>query len=126
MCGIIGVLNNVTIQPTEILESFEKGAQRGPENTQVVFPCSTISIGFHRLAINGLDDISNQPFEMDGVYLVCNGEIYNHRELADTLNIQLRSHSDCEIILHLYLRFGIEKTLHLINGSEFAFIFISS
>ena len=122
MCGITAVLNNGQAQPEEIHNCFEKSAHRGPENSQLVFPNPTTAIGFHRLAINGLDDASNQPFEMNGVYLVCNGEIYNHKELAGLLNITQESSSDCEIILHLYLLFGIEETLHLINASEFAFI----
>ena len=122
MCGILGILNNENIEPEAILSSFEKGAHRGPENTQMVFPNSSMAIGFHRLIINGLEDAANQPFELHGIYLVCNGEIYNHKELVDMLKHKTESNSDCEIILHLYLKYGIEQTLHLINGSEFAFI----
>jgi asparagine synthase (glutamine-hydrolysing) len=122
MCGILGILNNRNIDPEDILNSFEKGAHRGPENTQLVFPSPGTAMGFHRLAINGMEQAANQPFELHGIYLVCNGEIYNHKELVDMLGHKTESNSDCEIILHLYLKFGIEETLHLINGSEFAFI----
>ena len=122
MCGILGILNNENIDPEDILNSFEKGAHRGPENTQLVFPSPSTAMGFHRLAINGMEEAANQPFELHGIYLVCNGEIYNHKELVDMLSHKTESNSDCEIILHLYLEFGIEETLHLINSSEFAFI----
>ena len=45
-------------------------------------PSIHCSLGFHRLAINGVDDeLSNQPFFIDGIYLICNGEIYNHKEI---------------------------------------------
>ena len=45
-------------------------------------PSIHCSLGFHRLAINGVgDEQSNQPFFIDGIYLVCNGEIYNHKQI---------------------------------------------
>ena len=36
-----------------------------------------ILLGFHRLAINGLDALSNQPITCDDITLICNGEIYS-------------------------------------------------
>ena len=120
MCGIVAVLNP-TLPETQILECFEKGKHRGPDSTSTVH-LGHVWLGFHRLAINGLDDVSNQPFHSDGVYLICNGEIYNHRELFNSMNKIPFSHSDCEIILHLYMEFGIEYTVHAIQASEFAFV----
>lgn len=40
-----------------------------------------------------------------GYYLVCNGEIYNHRALETEYGFQPHSTSDCEVILHLYDHF---------------------
>ena len=68
------------------------------------------------IAINGLNDKSNQPFEIDNVVMVCNGEIYNFKQLALENSIKLTTDSDCEIILHLYLMYGIEYTLTLLDG----------
>ena len=75
---------------------------------------------FHRLAINGLDEASNQPFVYDKLILQCNGEIYNYKQLASIYNIQLNTHSDCEIILHLYKKYGIQ----CINWLDGVFTFV--
>ncbi len=120
MCGIFAAVNP-TISETTLLTSFLKGQHRGPDNTTTMY-VGDVWLGFHRLAINGLDDISNQPFQMDGIYLVCNGEIYNYKELFASLNMTPTTHSDCEIIIHLYKKFGMEYTLHAIDASEFAFV----
>ena len=81
----------------------------------------SLILGFHRLAINGLSSLSNQPFEMDSCVLVCNGEIYNYKRLARENNITLLTESDCEIIIHMYRLYGIEYTLNMLDG-VFAFI----
>ena len=57
---------------------------------------------FHRLAINGLTESSNQPFVDEDTICMCNGEIYNYKELAEKYQIPLQTESDCEIIPHLY------------------------
>ena len=62
MCGIFFISNN-TINET-ISESFEKGSGRGPEFSTIEQIENNI-FGFHRLAINGLDEISNQPFYIE-------------------------------------------------------------
>ncbi|GJM17782.1 MAG: hypothetical protein DHS20C13_31090 [Thermodesulfobacteriota bacterium] len=52
--------------------------------------------------------------------LGCNGEIYNYKELIKSENLAVKTHSDCEVILHLFIKYGLEKTIKMING-EFAF-----
>jgi asparagine synthetase B (glutamine-hydrolysing) len=54
-----------------------------------------------------------------------NGEIYNSKELYKYLNISPSTDANCEIIIHLYKRFGIEHTLQLLDG-DFAFILMES
>ena len=93
-----------------------------PKHKKVNILCE---LGFHRLAINGLDNYSNQPIRIGDITLICNGEIYNYRELYDSLSIKPNTHSDCEIIIHLYLQFGIEYTLQKLDG-VFAFILCDS
>jgi asparagine synthase (glutamine-hydrolysing) len=121
MCGIVAALFPSLPEKT-LTEYFLKGQQRGPDNTTSVYASDDVWLGFHRLAINGLDDASNQPFYMDGIYLICNGEIYNYKELYATLGITPQTNSDCEVILHLYKQFGIEHAVHAIDASEFAFV----
>jgi asparagine synthase (glutamine-hydrolysing) len=74
--------------------------------------------GFHRLAINGLGADGNQPFVLGQCRLICNGEIYNFKQLINDYGLQsvCTSDSDCEVILHLYERIGIEATLNALDG----------
>jgi asparagine synthase (glutamine-hydrolysing) len=134
MCGIFAyITNNPDIsKPTNVCnESFikkqcMKAKSRGPESTQIKvlnYQDNFIMLGFHRLAINGLSDESNQPIEIDGVYLICNGEIYNYRSLMK--QFKAKTESDCEVIIHVYLKYGIEYLFEVLDG-VFAFILYDS
>ena len=118
MCGIFTIVNsddNINNDCDTIETAFYNGQPRGPEFS-TLNNYDNVCIGFHRLAINGLNDKSNQPFEIDNTVMVCNGEIYNFKQLALENSIKLTTDSDCEIILHLYLMYGIEYTLTLLDG----------
>jgi len=127
MCGIFSLLNycdfnfsqNGTIDCIE--EQFKKGKNRGPEFSKLSFDYLKMALGFHRLAINGLNDKSNQPLVINDIVLICNGEIYNYKELYKMMKITPETDSDCEAIIHLYLRYGIEQTLNMLDG-VFAFV----
>lgn len=119
MCGIFALLNTddyyYNSNKQMILEQFEKGKRRGPEFSKMEYLLKTI-LGFHRLAINGLNDKSNQPITYNGITLICNGEIYNYKKLYKTMDINPTTDSDCEVIVHLYLKYGIEQTLVMLDG----------
>lgn len=120
MCGILLLLNN-TQSEEKIISNFWKGKGRGPEKSDIKFlHDDKVILGFHRLAINGLNNSANQPMTIGKYTLICNGEIYNYRELHTFFNIENTTNSDCEIILHLYEKYGIEQTLRLLDG-VFAF-----
>ena len=121
MCGIFALLNNGCFDRQYIKECFEKGKSRGPEYSEFLELNDNANIGFHRLAINGLNDKSNQPMSIDNITLICNGEIYNFKELFEIIGQTPYTNSDCEIIIHLYKKFGIEYTLSLLDG-YFSFI----
>lgn len=123
MCGIFSVLNGSIFSSEDILDNFSKGVNRGPENSQYKNIGNNCFLGFHRLSINGLNSESNQPIYIDNVYLICNGEIYNYKEIYNKLNIKPKTNSDCEVIIHLYLKYGIENTLHMLDG-VFGFLLI--
>ena len=118
MCGIFAILNNNTNKlPLEVIDNeFEKGRHRGPEFSKLDTSYMKMILGFHRLAINGLNNQSNQPLVIDNVVLICNGEIYNYKELYTMMNIESRTQSDCEVIIHLYIKYGIEQTLTMLDG----------
>jgi asparagine synthase (glutamine-hydrolysing) len=124
MCGIFALLNNTSTFPIDFIEdNFDKGRNRGPEHSITCSVDPKIILGFHRLAINGLNDASNQPMHIDGVWLICNGEIYNYRELYKDIGVKPVTNSDCEIIIHLYKLFGMQQLLQMIDG-VFAFVLI--
>jgi asparagine synthase (glutamine-hydrolysing) len=123
MCGIFAILNNddQLLEQDFIMKQFNKGKGRGPENSTYKIAMVKVNYGFHRLAINGLNANSNQPITIGNVVLICNGEIYNYKELYEEMKIIPTTDSDCEVIIHLYKRYGIEQTLQLLDG-VFSFI----
>jgi asparagine synthase (glutamine-hydrolysing) len=126
MCGIFAYLGKkLTI--TDLAYGFEKIKRRGPDNSLIKYINDNIIFGFHRLSINDLSNNGNQPLEMNGVSLICNGEIYNHVALKEEFGFTTNSGSDCEIILHLYRHFNgdISKFIHLLDG-VFAFVLYDS
>lgn len=121
MCGIFGLLNNNDIPIDIINNEFLKGKQRGPEFSKLENKYMKMVLGFHRLAINGLNNESNQPLVINDVILICNGEIYNYKLLYEYMNVKPSTDSDCEVIIHLYIKYGIEQTLTMLDG-VFSFI----
>jgi asparagine synthase (glutamine-hydrolysing) len=107
------------------LESFYKIKHRGPDDSKYI-ECRDMNIvsflGFHRLSIVGLEN-GMQPFENNNNYLLCNGEIYNYKELIEKYDLfsSLKTKSDCEVILLLYSKIGILQTIKELRG-DFAFI----
>ena len=125
MCGIFALLNtnskNDNTQLSIIKQQFDKGKKRGPEYSRLENVYLKMVLGFHRLAINGLDSISNQPIVYKDVVLICNGEIYNFKQLYNYMKVTPVTNSDCEVIIHLYLKYGIEQTLTMLDG-VFSFV----
>jgi asparagine synthase (glutamine-hydrolysing) len=120
MCGIFCILNGEKHNEEFYKEQFIKGANRGPEYSKFV-SFHNVFLGFHRLAINGIDENSNQPFNINNVVLICNGEIYNYKYLYKLMGVTPTTNSDCEVIIHLYLKYGMEQTLQMLDG-VFAFV----
>jgi asparagine synthase (glutamine-hydrolysing) len=117
MCGIFALLNENNEQfSSNVVNEFEKGKRRGPENSTLNTNYLQMILGFHRLAINGLNEASNQPLVFENIVLICNGEIYNYKQLYKQMNTTHISNSDCEVIIHLYIKYGIEQTLVMLDG----------
>jgi asparagine synthase (glutamine-hydrolysing) len=125
MCGIFAAISsNSSIE--DLTPCVQAIQHRGPDDTQIIQANDTTILGFHRLAINDLSSAGNQPMshpQHPHIKLVCNGEIYNYRQLASTHGVTLASGSDCEIILHLYHLLGMEETCKLLDG-YFAFVLV--
>lgn len=121
MCGIFALLNSSNISNDMINNEFLKGRGRGPEFSKLDTSYMKMILGFHRLAINGLNEASNQPLVYNDVVLICNGEIYNYKQLYKYMDVEPTTGSDCEVIIHLYLKYGIEQTLNMLDG-VYAFV----
>jgi len=130
MCGIYALINSVGYtnqnKLSTIRNNFMQGQNRGPENSVFEHITPNIIFGFHRLAINGYQNSSSeQPLNIAGCALICNGEIYNWKELHEILGLEEKTGSDCEIIIHLYKKFGMEYTLNILDG-VFSFVLYDS
>ena len=129
MCGIVCALEikqKVELLRPKVLEMSKKVRHRGPDWSGI--HCGkNVLLAHERLAI--VDPQSgNQPiYSFDKkLILAANGEIYNHRNLKDDLNIQyeFQTSSDCEIILALYKEKGVDF-LDDLNGI-FGFVLYDS
>ena len=122
MCGIWAILG---YQNPEYAAYVSRLSNRGPEfTTYVDLSGVRASLGFTRLAINGLTPAGNQPFVNNNTYLVCNGEIYNYKELAKRWNISLaEGTSDCAVIPHLARHLGMTELCRTLDG-VFAFVYV--
>ena len=107
MCSIMGYCGSGAAF-SSFSEGFDKTVSRGPDDTKIIDTGNGL-LGFHRLAIMGLTPSGMQPFELDGSYVVCNGEIYGFEEQREALKKKgytFKSDSDCEILLPMYREYG--------------------
>lgn len=129
MCGIAGCIELLGPPPSqEVLDAQCRVlAHRGPDGHGTLIDRgnrAAVGLSHTRLKIIDLSDAARQPManEDETLYLVANGEIYNYRELRQELETKghrFRSHTDVEVILHLYEEEGPEGVSRL-NGM-FAF-----
>lgn len=124
MCAIMG-FTKTAMTEAEIRTYFDRTQSRGPDMTRVEKAGGGM-LCFHRLAIMGLHEEGMQPFHLDGDMCVCNGELYLFRPLKAELAKEYAfvSDSDCEIILPLYHRYGLDMFAML--DAEFAMILYDS
>lgn len=118
MCGIAGLVGNIS-DTNCIHRMLRIMNHRGPD-AQGFFISTSVQFGHCRLAINDLSEEANQPFRSDDgqVTLIVNGEIYNFSDLRIKLENQgcvFKSNSDSEVVLHGYIRFGIDF-IKMLNG----------
>jgi len=103
-------------------KGFDRTKSRGPDDSRIIDTGNGI-LGFHRLSIMGLTPSGMQPFERDGSYVVCNGELYGfekQREQLAAKGYTFESDSDCEILLPMYEQYGTKMFSML--DAEFACI----
>ena len=123
MCGIFCYLGK-SLSTIKLQDNFSRIENRGPDYS-ILQTINNVTLGFHRLSINDLSESGHQPFVYNENYLICNGEIYNHKNLKEKYNIETKSNSDCEVIIHMYEKFGFEETCKQLDG-VFALIIYNS
>jgi asparagine synthase (glutamine-hydrolysing) len=126
MCGITGELKfekGARVDPVIIRRMCAAMVHRGPDDDGV-YAQGCVGLGVRRLSIvdlrTGHQPISN---EGDTVWIVFNGEIYNHaalREQLIALGHSFRTNSDTEAVVHLYEEYGHDCVQHLQGMFAFA------
>jgi asparagine synthase (glutamine-hydrolysing) len=135
MCGIFGYIGTQSVplkQATDIIthrgpdaEGFLGYSVGNKEVARHINGCMDITgrkvlLGFRRLSIIDLSEVSNQPLSIPekGLHITFNGEIYNYLELRKELiglGHAFRTHSDTEVLLLSYAQWGAE-CVHRFNG----------
>ena len=125
MCGITGIMQfgSARVEPEALRQMCAAMVHRGPDD-EGIYTAGPVGIGMRRLSIvdlaTGHQPLSNE----DGtIWIVFNGEIYNHAELREKLQSrghQYRTHSDTETIVHLYEEYGTDCVQHLRGMFAFA------
>ena len=118
MCGICGIweygATRGNVQRDLLTSMSDVMTHRGPDDSgDLVFDEARGGFGFRRLSIIDLSAAGHQPMRgcTDRVWLVFNGEIYNHAQLREGLEQRghvYASHTDSETILHLYEERGLD------------------
>lgn len=131
MCGISGIYSFVD-NAEQFRPCVEKSIltlkNRGPE-IQSTETKGRVVLAHARLAILDTSSAGNQPFaDQSGRYIIVfNGEFYNYQDFYDELShdgIKFQSHSDTEVLLYLYIKYG-KSCVNFINGF-FAFAIYDS
>jgi asparagine synthase (glutamine-hydrolysing) len=126
MCGICGVLHfdrSRDVDPTTLEAMSQRMAHRGPDDAGI-YLSQNVGLAARRLSIIDLAS-GHQPVcnEDASIWLVFNGEIYNHAELRCQLvarGHRFRSQTDTETIVHLYEEYGPECVRYLRGMFAFA------
>jgi asparagine synthase (glutamine-hydrolysing) len=117
MCGIWATLGAPL--PSETAKQLVHTLRaRGPEGSRIV-QGGNFTLGFTRLAINGVDSTTigqqpslhnsgMQPMQHNTTHWVCNGELYNYKDLANRFSIPLQTGSDCEVLGPLFQTLGTQ------------------
>lgn len=119
MCGIAGSISiktEIKVDRNTLERMSASIASRGPDGQGLqILDCGRIGMVHRRLAIIDLSEAANQPMcDMnEEIWVVFNGEIYNHEEIRKELNqikhIEWKTdHSDTEVIIYAYLAWGIK------------------
>jgi asparagine synthase (glutamine-hydrolysing) len=129
MCGIVGIYNYKKQEPVNekiLIEMRDTMVHRGPDGAGIwISPDKRVGFAHRRLSIIDLSASANQPMcnEDESIWIVFNGEIYNHFEIRpelEKLGHRFKTdHSDTEVVIHSFEEWGV-SCVHRFRGM-FAF-----
>lgn len=118
MCGIVGIFNysgNEKVNPDLLIKMRDEMIHRGPDDAGLwLSENGFVGLAHRRLSIIDLSEKARQPMsnEDNTIWIVYNGEIYNHQEIRNELinkgHIFKTDHSDTEVIIHAYEEWNIK------------------
>lgn len=125
MCGIFGVYSHSPVNLEKARSALHLLNHRGPDQWSD-YNEGGVYIGHQRLSIRDLSERGRQPFiDPDNqVVVAVNGEVWNDKALRRELGEQrFKGDSDCEVLLHGYVTWGLDKLLSKLDGFFSAAIF---
>ena len=115
MCGIAGVVGMP--DPDAVRAMIAAQRHRGP-NDHGTFADDFLALGMCRLSILDVSDAGHQPMSNvnQSIWIVYNGELYNfkdERRLLEARGHRFNSHTDTEVVLHMYEEYGDDFLLRM-------------
>jgi len=112
MCGIWAFIelhiNKNSTDFQKLFNDFMRIKNRGPDMSSFQ-TIKNVSVGFHRLAIMDPKFHANQPYIIEDkertIIFICNGEIYDFKDLINKHQLKMENNSDCLTIPLLYLKY---------------------
>ena len=130
MCGIT-FIHSDKLNEIDYKNTIDKIKHRGPDNEKYTIFNDKCFFGFNRLVINDKSEQAMQPFNENGIWMICNGEIFNWEELVKKHSLKMRTTCDCEVVIKLFNKLMIENNGELSKvgyelcnelDGEFAFV----
>ncbi|KPK41114.1 MAG: hypothetical protein AMJ78_06420 [Omnitrophica WOR_2 bacterium SM23_29] len=126
MCGICGIVNITKgrIDEEVVRAMTQAMAHRGPDD-EGIYSTKGACLGHRRLSIIDISSAGHQPLSNEDktIWLIINGEIYNYKDLRNELEKKghiFSSHSDAEVLVHLYEEKGKDCVSSLVGMFAFA------
>ncbi|MCU4158063.1 asparagine synthase (glutamine-hydrolyzing) [Carboxylicivirga sp. A043] len=109
MCGINGIISNITDKQERLSRMNAAMQHRGPDD-EGTYIDEVVALGHRRLMIIDLSPAGHQPMTTpDGRYtMVFNGEVYNYLEIKKELDYPFKSTTDSEVILAAWQQWGVD------------------
>lgn len=129
MCGIWAFIELIkkSTDYQKLFGDFMNIKNRGPDMSSFQ-TIKNVTVGFHRLAIIDPKFHANQPYIIEDnertIIFICNGEIYDFKDLALKHELNMKSDSDCLTIPLLYLKYTKFNTCQNTDISNFKDLFI--